>query len=39
MGFRKVGRTFKCRRCGFTLDRQLNTSSNIYLKTRWFPRG
>jgi len=29
---RKVGRTFKCERCGFTLDRQLNASLNIYLK-------
>jgi putative transposase len=29
---RKVGRTFHCERCGFTLDRQLNASLNIYLK-------
>jgi len=29
---RKVGRTFRCERCGFTLDRQLNASLNIYLK-------
>jgi len=29
---RKVGRTFHCVRCGFTLDRQLNASLNIYLK-------
>jgi len=26
---RKVGRTFRCERCGFTLDRQLNASLNI----------
>ncbi len=29
---RKVGRTFRCERCGFTLDRQLNASLNIFLK-------
>jgi len=29
---RKVGRTFRCVRCGFTLDRQLNASLNIFLK-------
>jgi len=34
---RKVGRTFKCERCGFTLDRQLNASLNIYLKMYGFP--
>jgi transposase, IS605 OrfB family, central region len=34
---RKVGRTFKCERCGFTLDRQLNASLNIYLKMCGFP--
>ena len=28
---RKVGRTFRCVRCGFTLDRQLNASLNIFL--------
>jgi putative transposase len=35
---RKVGRTFHCERCGFTLDRQLNASLNIYLKMCGFPR-
>ncbi|BCU70035.1 RNA-guided endonuclease InsQ/TnpB family protein [Stygiolobus caldivivus] len=35
---RKVGRTFRCERCGFTLDRQLNASLNIYLKMCGFPR-
>jgi putative transposase len=35
---RKVGRTFQCKRCGFTLDRQLNASLNIYLKMCGFPR-
>jgi putative transposase len=34
---RKVGRTFMCERCGFTLDRQLNASLNIYLKMCGFP--
>jgi len=34
---RKVGGTFKCERCGFTLDRQLNASLNIYLKMCGFP--
>jgi putative transposase len=34
---RKVGRIFKCERCGFTLDRQLNASLNIYLKMCGFP--
>jgi putative transposase len=34
---RKVGRTFHCERCGFTLDRQLNASLNIYLKMCGFP--
>jgi len=34
---RKVGRTFKCERCGFTLDRQLNASLNIFLKMCGFP--
>jgi len=34
---RKVGRTFKCERCGFTLDRQPNASLNIYLKMCGFP--
>ncbi|WP_198968325.1 RNA-guided endonuclease InsQ/TnpB family protein, partial [Saccharolobus islandicus] len=34
---RKVGRTFRCVRCGFTLDRQLNASLNIYLKMCGFP--
>jgi len=34
---RKVGRTFHCVRCGFTLDRQLNASLNIYLKMCGFP--
>jgi putative transposase len=34
---RKVGRTFRCERCGFTLDRQLNASLNIYLKMCGFP--
>jgi putative transposase len=34
---RKVGRTFRCGRCGFTLDRQLNASLNIYLKMCGFP--
>ncbi|QKR00873.1 IS200/IS605 family element transposase accessory protein TnpB [Metallosphaera tengchongensis] len=29
---RKVGKTFTCERCGFTLDRQLNASLNIYLR-------
>jgi putative transposase len=35
---RKVGRTFRCERCGFTLDRQLNASLNIYLRMCGFPR-
>jgi predicted site-specific integrase-resolvase len=35
---RKVGKTFVCERCGFTLDRQLNASLNIYLKMCEFPR-
>jgi len=35
--FRKVGWTFHCVRCGFTLDRQLNASLNIYLKMCGFP--
>ena len=35
---RRVGRTFKCERCGFTLDRQLNASLNIYLRMCGFPR-
>jgi len=34
---RKVGRTFKCEKCGFTLDRQLNASLNIFLKMCGFP--
>ncbi|BBD73110.1 hypothetical protein HS1genome_1499 [Sulfodiicoccus acidiphilus] len=34
---RKVGRTFRCERCGFTLDRQLNASLNIYLRMCGFP--
>jgi len=34
---RKVGRIFKCERCGFTLDRQLNASLNIYLRMCGFP--
>ncbi|MGC9182327.1 RNA-guided endonuclease InsQ/TnpB family protein, partial [Caldisphaera sp.] len=34
---RKVGRTFRCERCGFTLDRQLNASLNIFLKMCGFP--
>jgi len=34
---RKVGRIFKCERCGFTLDRQLNASLNIFLKMCGFP--
>jgi putative transposase len=34
---RKVGRTFRCERCGFTLDRQLNASLNTYLKMCGFP--
>jgi len=34
---RKVGRTFHCERCGFTLDRQLNASLNIFLKMCGFP--
>ncbi|QXJ35384.1 RNA-guided endonuclease InsQ/TnpB family protein [Saccharolobus shibatae] len=34
---RKVGGTFRCVRCGFTLDRQLNASLNIYLKMCGFP--
>nr|CAB56750.2 putative transposase [Acidianus ambivalens] len=34
---RKVGRTFHCERCGFTMDRQLNASLNIYLKMCGFP--
>ncbi|BBD73221.1 hypothetical protein HS1genome_1610 [Sulfodiicoccus acidiphilus] len=34
---RKVGGTFRCGRCGFTLDRQLNASLNIYLKVCGFP--
>jgi transposase len=33
---RKAGRTFRCKKCGLTLDRQLNASLNIYLKM--FPR-
>jgi len=36
---RKVGRTFHCERCGFTLDRQLNASLNIYLKMCGFPHA
>jgi Transposase and inactivated derivatives len=35
-GFPK-GRTFRCERCGFTLDRQLNASLNIFLKMCGFP--
>lgn len=35
---RRVGRTFHCERCGFTLDRQLNASLNIYLRMCGFPR-
>ena len=31
------GRTFRCERCGFTLDRQLNASLNIFLKMCGFP--
>ena len=34
---RKAGRTFRCERCGLTLDRQLNASLNIYLKMCGFP--
>ncbi|BDB97441.1 RNA-guided endonuclease InsQ/TnpB family protein [Saccharolobus caldissimus] len=34
---RKVGRTFRCEKCGLTLDRQLNASLNIYLKMCGFP--
>ncbi|BBD72637.1 hypothetical protein HS1genome_1026 [Sulfodiicoccus acidiphilus] len=34
---RKVGGTFRCGRCGFTLDRQLNASLNIYLRMCGFP--
>ena len=34
---RKVGRTFRFERCGFTLDRQLNASLNIFLKMCGFP--
>ena len=34
---RKVSGTFMCERCGFTLDRQLNASLNIYLKMCGFP--
>ena len=34
---RKVSRTFHCERCGFTLDRQLNSYLNIYLKMCGFP--
>ncbi|BCU66762.1 hypothetical protein HS7_01990 [Sulfolobales archaeon HS-7] len=34
---RKVGRTFRCGRCGFILDRQLNASLNIYLKMCGLP--
>ncbi|BAB66085.1 RNA-guided endonuclease InsQ/TnpB family protein [Sulfurisphaera tokodaii] len=34
---RKVGGTFRCERCGFTLDRQLNASLNIYLKMCGLP--
>jgi len=34
---RKVGGTFRCERCGFTLDRQLNASLNIFLKMCGFP--
>jgi len=34
---RKVGGTFRCERCGFTLGRQLNASLNIYLKMCGFP--
>ena len=32
------GRTFRCERCGFTLDRQLNASLNIFLKMCGFPQ-
>ncbi|EHP69212.1 transposase [Metallosphaera yellowstonensis MK1] len=35
-GFPK-GRTFRYERCGFTLDRQLNASLNIFLKMCGFP--
>jgi putative transposase len=34
---RKVGGAFRCERCGFTLNRQLNASLNIYLKMCGFP--
>jgi len=34
---RKVGGTFRCERCGFTLGRQLNASLNIFLKMCGFP--
>jgi len=34
---RKVGGTFRCERCGFTLDRQLNASLKILLKMCGFP--
>jgi putative transposase len=33
----RVGGTFTCERCGFTLDRQLNASLNIFLKMCGFP--
>ena len=34
---RKVGRTFRCGWYGFTPDRQLNASLNIYLRMCGFP--
>ncbi|MGC9104989.1 MAG: RNA-guided endonuclease InsQ/TnpB family protein [Thermoprotei archaeon] len=34
---RKVGRTFRCERCGFALDRQLTASLNVYLRMCGFP--
>ncbi|MCI4435274.1 MAG: transposase [Ignisphaera sp.] len=34
---RKVGRTFRCVMCGFTLDKQLNASLNICLRMCGFP--
>jgi putative transposase len=35
---RRIGLTFTCGGCGFTLDRQLNASLNIYLKVCGFPQ-
>jgi putative transposase len=36
---RRIGLTFTCGGCGFTLDRQLNASLNIYLKVCGFLNG